>query len=183
MCWERPVKTCDFRSVGMLGVAVLLARPLQGRSFVNRLSRLVIDPERFPDEREVMNSVGMGAVYTQTSTGKPLRSENPAHRAELIATRFEPYRRALADLVDDRIAATGRAVILDLHSYPRIRFHTSCTQKMSVRSSVLAPTIAIALPGWSRQRATSLSRWAASRSTDHFAAPTFHCATTGATTV
>lgn len=87
-------------------------------SFVNRLSRLVVDPERFTDEREVMNSVGMGAVYTHTSTGKRLRADNPQHRSELIATLFEPYSRALADLVDDRVAAAGCAVILDLHSYP-----------------------------------------------------------------
>jgi N-formylglutamate amidohydrolase len=103
----------------------LLARRISGSvrgprpwSLVNRLSRLVVDPERFPDEREVMNSVGMGAVYTRTSTGKRLRAENPSHQAELIETLFEPYSRALADLVDDRLAATGRAVILDLHSYP-----------------------------------------------------------------
>ena len=87
-------------------------------SFVNRLSRLVVDPERFPDEREVMNSVGMGAVYTRTSTGKRLRADDPSHQGELIATLFEPYSRALADLVDDRLDATGRAVIFDLHSYP-----------------------------------------------------------------
>lgn len=88
-------------------------------SFVNRLSRLVVDPERFPDEREVMNSVGMGAVYTRTSSGTRLRAESHAHRARLIATLFEPNSRALAELVDDRLAATGRAVILDLHSFPR----------------------------------------------------------------
>jgi N-formylglutamate amidohydrolase len=88
-------------------------------SFVNGLSRLVVDPERFPDAREVMNRVGMGAVYTRTSTGAPLRAEDPADRAELVATYFEPYGRALADLVDDRLAATGRAVILDLHSFPQ----------------------------------------------------------------
>jgi N-formylglutamate deformylase len=87
--------------------------------FVNRLSRLVVDPERFPDGREVMNSVGMGAVYTHTSTGKQLRADNPSHRAELITALYEPYGRALADLVDDRLAAAGSAVILDLHSYPR----------------------------------------------------------------
>jgi N-formylglutamate deformylase len=88
-------------------------------ALVNGLSRLVVDPERFPDEREVMNDVGMGAVYTRTSARAPLRADDPGHRAELIATYFEPYARALADLVDDRLAATGRAVILDVHSFPR----------------------------------------------------------------
>jgi N-formylglutamate deformylase len=87
-------------------------------SFVNGLSRLVVDPERFPDEREVMTRVGMGAVYTRTSTGARLRDDDDAHRARLIATYFEPYAAALADLVDERLAATGRAVIFDLHSYP-----------------------------------------------------------------
>ena len=65
-----------------------ISESVRGRrpwSFVNRLSRLVVDPERFPDEREVMNSVGMGAVYTRTSTGKRLRADEPgapgrAHR-------------------------------------------------------------------------------------------------------
>jgi N-formylglutamate deformylase len=88
-------------------------------AFVNGLSRLVIDPERFVGESEVMNRVGMGAVYTRTSTRAPLRPDDPDHRAELIATYFDPYARALADLVDDRLAATGRAVILDVHSFPK----------------------------------------------------------------
>lgn len=66
-----------------------------------------------------MNSVGMGAVYKRTSTGTRLRAEDPAHRAELITALFEPYSQALADLVDDRLAATGRAVIFDLHSFPK----------------------------------------------------------------
>jgi N-formylglutamate deformylase len=88
-------------------------------SFVNGLSRLVVDPERFPDEREVMDAVGMGAVYTRTSTGTRLRADSLTDRADLIATLFEPYSDALADLVDSRLAATGRAIIFDLHSFPK----------------------------------------------------------------
>lgn len=87
--------------------------------FVNEASRLVVDPERFPDEREEMLAVGMGAVYTRTSHGKPLRGDGDTeHAADLIAVHFEPYAAAISDLVDDRLAVTGRAVIVDVHSYP-----------------------------------------------------------------
>lgn len=88
-------------------------------TFENQLSRLVVDPERFPDEREIMESVGMGAVYRRTSAGETLRADDPVRDARLIATYFEPYATALAYLVDERLAATGRAVIVDVHSYPR----------------------------------------------------------------
>ena len=44
---------------------------------------------------------------------------DPARDRELIADFFEPYAAALADQVDARLAATGRAMILDVHSYPR----------------------------------------------------------------
>ena len=86
--------------------------------FENRLSRLVIDPERFPDEREEMRAVGMGAVYTKTSYGAPLRDADPAIEQALLDEHFVPYANAMTQLVDERLAATGRAVILDLHSYP-----------------------------------------------------------------
>ncbi|WP_427924110.1 N-formylglutamate amidohydrolase [Streptomyces sp. cg40] len=85
--------------------------------FVNRLSRLVVDPERFPDEREEMLAVGMGAVYTRTTHRAELRPAE--HDPEpLIDRYFRPYARAMAEAVADRLAATGRAVVVDLHSYP-----------------------------------------------------------------
>ncbi|MDF9816561.1 N-formylglutamate amidohydrolase [Streptomyces sp. SPB162] len=84
----------------------------------NALSRLVVDPERFPDEREEMRAVGMGAVYTRTSHGERLRSDDPVHERELLAAHFVPYADAFTRLVDARLAATGRAVIIDVHSYP-----------------------------------------------------------------
>ncbi|MEV5612715.1 N-formylglutamate amidohydrolase [Streptomyces sp. NPDC052225] len=86
--------------------------------FVNELSRLVVDPERFPDEREEMRAVGMGAVYTRTTQRAPLRAEPAADEAHLLATYFDPYAEAMTRAVDDRLAATGRAVIIDVHSYP-----------------------------------------------------------------
>ncbi|MFJ3897853.1 MULTISPECIES: N-formylglutamate amidohydrolase [unclassified Streptomyces] len=85
--------------------------------FVNRLSRLVVDPERFPDEREEMLAVGMGAVYTRTTHHADLRPAD--HDPEpLLARCFRPYARAMTDAVADRLAATGRAVVIDVHSYP-----------------------------------------------------------------
>ncbi|MGD1218656.1 N-formylglutamate amidohydrolase [Streptomyces krungchingensis] len=88
--------------------------------FVNRLSRLVVDPERFPDEREEMLAVGMGAVYTRTTHRAPLRRADVDPRP-LIDRCFHPYARAMTAAVADRLAATGRAVIVDVHSYPTAR--------------------------------------------------------------
>ena len=44
----------------------------------------------------------------------------PRREAErsLLTRFFTPYAEALADLVDERLSATGRAVLVDLHSYP-----------------------------------------------------------------
>lgn len=86
--------------------------------FVNLLSRLVVDPERFPDEREEMLAAGMGSVYTHTSHGAPLRAAAPTHVEHLLATYYRPYAAGMTSAVEDRLAATGRAVVVDVHSYP-----------------------------------------------------------------
>ncbi|MET3953822.1 N-formylglutamate deformylase [Rhodococcus sp. OAS809] len=86
----------------------------------NDLSRLVIDPERFPDEREQLNAVGRGAVYARTCNGDVLRNADNTTRDALLDNYFHPYAAAMSDLVTDRIAATGRAVIIDVHSYPTL---------------------------------------------------------------
>ncbi|MFF6911276.1 N-formylglutamate amidohydrolase [Streptomyces sp. NPDC012466] len=88
--------------------------------FVNRLSRLVVDPERFPDEREEMLAAGMGAVYTRTTHGGALRTGD-VDAAPLVERYFEPYARAMTRAVADRLEAAGRAVIIDVHSYPSRR--------------------------------------------------------------
>ncbi len=101
-------------------LAALAARQVAPRPwlFVNHLSRLVVDPERLPDEHEEMYDVGMGAVYTRTSAGLVLRDSDEHAERLLLKRFFTPYAEALADLIDERIAATGHAVLVDLHSYP-----------------------------------------------------------------
>ena len=88
--------------------------------FRNTWSRLVVDPERFPDEREVLAARGMGAVYTTTSTLDALRIGDPAVELDLLARFFHPYATALADTVDEVLAAVGRCTLIDLHSYPSV---------------------------------------------------------------
>ncbi|BCL26441.1 N-formylglutamate amidohydrolase [Streptomyces aurantiacus] len=89
--------------------------------FVNQLSRLVVDPERFPDEREEMRTVGMGAVYTRTTHGDHLRALGADAEQLLLDRYFHPYAAAMTDAVTRRLAAVGRAVIIDVHSYPSER--------------------------------------------------------------
>ena len=85
--------------------------------FINQFSRLVIDPERFPDDREIMNKVGMGAVYRKTSTGQDLRSDDFSGEQALLEKYFHPYAKALEELVTSRLQANGAVTIIDVHSY------------------------------------------------------------------
>ncbi|WP_241518859.1 N-formylglutamate amidohydrolase [Streptomyces sp. CB03238] len=91
--------------------------PVTPWRFVNRLSRLVVDPERFPDEREEMLAVGMGAVYTRTTHREELRPAGTDVQP-LIERYFHPYAEAMTAAVAERLDAVGRAVVLDVHSYP-----------------------------------------------------------------
>jgi len=107
----------DARTEELARLAISQVKP-RPWLFVNRLSRLVVDPERLPDEHEVMYAVGMGAVYTRISGGGVLREDDERVRQALLSRFFTPYAEAMADLVDERISATGSAIVLDLHSYP-----------------------------------------------------------------
>jgi N-formylglutamate deformylase len=96
------------------------AAALAGRRpflLVNTLSRLVVDPERFPGDDEEMLASGMGPVYTHGYAGRRLRDDDPSLTETLLEEHFHPYAAAMTDLVAGRLAATGRAVIVDVHSY------------------------------------------------------------------
>lgn len=90
---------------------------------VNRLSRLVVDPERLPDDEEPMAAIGMGAVYLATSELGVLRRPDPERDAALRVRYVDPYAAAVAEAVHEVYDARGEATILDVHSYPRIALH------------------------------------------------------------
>lgn len=85
------------------------------------VSRLVVDPERFPDDaREPMAALGMGAVYHSRQDGTPLlRPGLPAERREAVMRRFyQPHHAALAAAVGRALEGRGRCLVIDGHSFP-----------------------------------------------------------------
>ena len=96
---------------------------LGGTLFINRVSRFVFDPERFPDdESEPMAIKGMGAVYTKTSRGNLLRVNNFSldDRRRVMDQYFNPYSKALEEEVTRTLKVFGKCFIIDGHSFPSI---------------------------------------------------------------
>ncbi len=102
----------------------LLARTAAERAnrrpwvFLNRNSRLLMDPERFPDDREEMLKVGMGPIYQRTIDQRELRAPDPEDDKRLMDRYYWPYARAFERLVEDRLERLGRVLIIDVHSFP-----------------------------------------------------------------
>ncbi|MEO7804039.1 MAG: N-formylglutamate amidohydrolase [Actinomycetota bacterium] len=94
-----------------------------GAMFVNGLSRLVFDPERFrKDEDEYMASRGAGAVYRKTSLGHDLRDANFTNneREQILIQYFDPYALGFENAVSDILDSFGRCTIIDCHSFPKV---------------------------------------------------------------
>jgi len=84
------------------------------------VSRLVLDPERFLDDKmETMASIGMGVIYERTSSGDPLRN-NPSleERDALIQRFYVPHNKQLNAAIENDLAQHDSALILNCHSFP-----------------------------------------------------------------
>ena len=114
--------------------------------FINRTSRFVIDPERFPDEREIMNQVGMGAVYTKTTSGAQLRSKDFDPK-QLLEKYFHPYATAFTELTRRRVNDVGQVVIIDVHSY-RANQHPNAVNHGQKRPAMCIGTDSFHTPSW-----------------------------------
>ncbi len=82
------------------------------------VSRLVCDPERFRnDELESMSRMGMGAVYTKTSSGELLRRITEDERESLLQRYYDPHHRRLTVAVEAKLQTHGWCLIVDGHSF------------------------------------------------------------------
>ena len=88
------------------------------------VSRLLVDPERFSeDAQESMTSVGMGVIYTKTAHGLPLRvdgTDNGSRRESLLEQYYFPHHQSLIEATQIELGRSGKALIIDCHSFPSI---------------------------------------------------------------
>lgn len=88
------------------------------------MSRLWCDIERYPDDREEMNRVGMGVVYMRDANLNPLyrpgREPDARERERRMRLLYHPYHAELSRLargmLDDH---DGPVLLLDAHTYER----------------------------------------------------------------
>jgi len=84
------------------------------------VSRLLVDPERFADDRlEPMSGQGMGVLYSKTSTGDRLRRNLAAEeREELLERYYYPHQQRVSEAVRREVETAGVSLIVDGHSFP-----------------------------------------------------------------
>lgn len=82
------------------------------------VSRLLCDMERFRnDEEEDMSQYGLGAIYTHTDEGKPLKQVSEEQKEEILKTYYDPHHALLTELVEKALDKYGRCLIIDGHSF------------------------------------------------------------------
>ena len=120
------------------------------------VSRLVCDPERFSDKtNEPMEAKGMGAVYTKTSDGRPLRSSlDDEERKRLLELYHAPHHKRLEQLVQEALATSGHGLIIDAHSFPSSPLRCDLDQA-PLRPDICVGTDQFHTPEWLQQTAVA----------------------------
>ena len=126
-------------------------------SIVFPVSRLVVDPERFLDDRkEPMAECGMGVVYTRTSDGRALRSvPTQAERTELIDRFYHPHHARLGAAVAASLQSWQSCLVIDCHSFPGQPLPYEPDQSLD-RPDICIGTDIFHTPEWLRDEARHL---------------------------
>jgi N-formylglutamate deformylase len=114
---EELIKMTDHLTLILFASGALEAQVIRAPA-----SRLVVDVERFEDDRhEPMADRGMGAIYSVTSSLKPLRRTLlDGERDALMLAYYRPHHARLEAAVSAAIDLHGRCLVIDCHSFPSL---------------------------------------------------------------
>jgi N-formylglutamate amidohydrolase len=86
------------------------------------VSRLLVDPERFADDSvEQMAEVGMGVIYTRTSSGKKLKKDYaPEQRERLLKRYYFSHHEKLTQKVEETLKNFNKCLVIDCHSFSSV---------------------------------------------------------------
>lgn len=106
------------------------------------VSRLVVDVERFADDKqEPMHERGMGVVYTKSSGMSALRRSISAEEREILIQKYyNPHHKKLEDLVEAALEVHDRCLVIDCHSFPSIALPYELADPLASRPDICIGT-------------------------------------------
>lgn len=122
--------------------ATLFAPDIPGAQIIKfEISRLLCDVERFIGDDEIMEKYGMGFCYERSYDGTIIKNVNN----DIKERTYSVYKKHHERLNEAVRQATGRIVLIDLHSFSReIIVHTKIDKKI--------PDICIGYDGYLSQQ-------------------------------
>ena len=130
---------------------------LKRYSVIFPISRICVDPERFTDDaQEAMSKKGMGAIYTHSHDGTPIRRDlTETERRRLLDDYYHPHHENLNTMVEQTLKAEGRCLIIDCHSFPSKPLLYEFDQSKD-RPDICIGTDEFHTPPWLTERCVSL---------------------------
>ena len=85
-------------------------------AIIARVSRLVVDVERFADDAlEPMAKIGQGVIYTHAPDGRELK--RISDRERLLREYYDSHHEAFSAAVRRKVNRHGKCLVVDCHSY------------------------------------------------------------------
>lgn len=97
--------------IGVDGMARIMAPRLNATAVLARFSRLLIDPNREPDDESLIPEVSDGIIIPGN------QGLGAAERAARMTDYYDPYHQACTEAVDGARARDHRPLVIGLHSF------------------------------------------------------------------